>query len=257
MILRFFLLLFMKVYWKIYAIKNIAFKWFLSNFKLFCLSRLSVLMYIHKNFYDLLIITTFFFIIPQVRMNYQLIFLLSNIFWISMVEWRNIFEFERVLFDKKNATNTTIFLMLNLGLILLPLLVSFIYSEFVKTILIFHHSWHFHIYKIVSFVPGILCPLNSYKPELVSSIHHTKKSSWLKNINLLSVHWWNILAVEKLFLSSISPKKADDWKKQQVTVFTLIKYFISLCTFLPDQKSLTVNCIDSSFSINITFTQEM
>ena len=67
-------------------------------------------------------------------MNYQSIFLPSNILWIWIVEWRNIFEFERVLFDK-NATNTTIFLMLNLRVILLPLLVYFTYSEFVKSIL--------------------------------------------------------------------------------------------------------------------------
>ena len=108
-----------------------------------------------------------------------------------------------------------------------------------------------HLYQEFC-VHWILINQNLFLPSII-----LKKSSWLKKINLLCVHWWNILAVEKLFLSSISPKKADDWKKQQVTVFTLIKYFISLCTFLPDQKSLTVNCIDSSFSINITFTQEM
>ena len=108
-----------------------------------------------------------------------------------------------------------------------------------------------HLYQEFC-VHWILINQNLFLPSII-----LKKSSWLKKINLLCVHWWNILAVEKLFLSSISPRKADDWKKRQVTVFTLIKYFIFLRTFLSDQESHTNNCIDSSLSINRTFTQEM
>ena len=99
------------------------------------LSRFSVLIYIHKNFYDLLIIITFFFIIPkQVLINSQWIFLRSNILWIWMVEWRNIFQFERVLFDKK-CNKYYNFLNPNLGCKFIPRVVSFAYSEFVKSIL--------------------------------------------------------------------------------------------------------------------------
>ena len=99
------------------------------------LSRFSVLMYIHKNFYNLLIIITFFFIIPkQVLINSQWIFLRSNILWIWMVEWRNIFQFERALFDKK-CNKYYNFFNPKLGVILLPLLISFTYSEFIKSIL--------------------------------------------------------------------------------------------------------------------------
>ena len=111
------------------------FQWFLSNFKLFCLSILSVLMYIHETFYNLLIFITFFPIIPQqVLMNYQSIFY-RQIFYGSGWLNRETFLSLKGSCLIKNATNTRIFLMLNLGVILLPLLVSFTYSEFVKSIL--------------------------------------------------------------------------------------------------------------------------
>ena len=224
------------------------------------LSRFSVLIYIHKNFYDLLIIITFFFIIPkQVLINSQWIFLRSSILWIWMVEWRNIFQFERVLFDKK-CNKYYNFVNPNLGCNFTPP-VGFLYllkicKKYIEYFIIPNTSTFIrlsHLYQEF-YVHWILI---NEKPKFVSSIHQTKKSSWLKNINFLCVHWWNIQAVEKLFLSSISSKKADDWKKQQVTVYTLIKYFISLCNFLFDRKSLLVNCIDSSFSINRTLIQEM
>ena len=135
MIPRFFLLLLMKVYWKIYAIKNIVFKWFLSNFKLFCFSRLSVLMYLHKTFYDLLIIITFFSLYHNKFSWIINRFFYCHIFYGS--GWLNGETFYSLKGSCliKNATNTRIFLMLNLGVILLPLLVSFTYSEFVKSIL--------------------------------------------------------------------------------------------------------------------------
>ena len=130
MIFRFFLL-YMKIYWKIYAIKNIVFKWILSIFKLFCLSRFSVLS--QKIWW---------------RTYYYLFSLYHN-----KCSWTiNRFFYHQIFFGSgwlngetflsmkgscliKNARNTTIFLMLNLGVILLPPLVSFAYSEFVKSIL--------------------------------------------------------------------------------------------------------------------------
>ena len=135
MILRFFLLLFMKIYWKIYAIKNIVFKWFLSNFKLFCVD------------------FQFLYIFTKICMTYLLLLLPFFSLYHNKCSWIINRYFCRQIFDGsgwfngetflslkgscliKNATNTTIFLMLNLGLILLPLLVSFTYSEFLKSIL--------------------------------------------------------------------------------------------------------------------------
>ena len=136
MILRFFLLLLMKVYWKIYAIKNIVFKWFLSNFKLLCLSRLLVLIYINKTFYELLIIITFFFSLYHNKCSW----IINRFFYCQIFYGSGWLNGQTILSLKgscliKNATSTTISLMLNLGLILLPVLVSFTYSEFVKSIL--------------------------------------------------------------------------------------------------------------------------
>ena len=136
MIIRFFLLVFMKVYWKIYAIKNIVFKWLLSSFKLFCLSRLSVLMYILKNFYDLLIIITFFFSLYHNKCSW----IINQFFYCQIFDGSGWLNGETFLSLKGscliiNATNTKIFLMLNQGIILLPLLVCFTYSEFAKGIL--------------------------------------------------------------------------------------------------------------------------
>ena len=76
---------------------------------------------------------------------------------------------------------------------------------------------------------AIIAPLLHYPNEFfyfftgreknVSFIHQTKKSSWLRKYQfdvctlmkyfLISVHV-SLLAVEKLFLSSISPKKVHD-----------------------------------------------
>ena len=136
MILRFFLLLLMKVYWKIYAIKNIVFKWFLSNFKLLCLSRLLVLIYINKTFYELLIIITFFFSLYHNKCSW----IINRFFYCQIFYGSGWLNGQTILSLKgscliKNATSTTISLMLNLGVILLPVLVSFTYSEFVKSIL--------------------------------------------------------------------------------------------------------------------------
>ena len=73
-----------------------------SNFKQFCCLDFLFLCIFRKRFRIYLLILPFFrIILQQVLINYQLIFLQSNILWIWMVEWRNIFQFERVLFDKK------------------------------------------------------------------------------------------------------------------------------------------------------------
>ena len=156
------------------------------------LSRFSVLMYIHKNFYDLLIIITFFFIIPkQVLINSQWIFLRSNILWIWMVEWRNIFQFERVLFDKK-CNKYYNFLNPNLGCKFIPcdrfLYLLRICKKYTEYFIIPNTSTLirlFHLYQEF-WVQWIL--LNQ-KLVFFSSIHYTKKSRWLKNINLLCVRW--------------------------------------------------------------------
>ena len=200
----------------------------------------------------------FFFIIPQqVLMNYQSIFLLSNILWFWMVEWTNNFEFERVLFDKK-CNEYYNFFNVKPGGNFTPC-IGFLYilricKKYIEYFIIPISSTFIrlsHLYQEFC-VHWILINQNLFLPFII-----LKKSSWLKKINLLCVHWWNILAVEKLFLSSISRRKADDWKKRQVTMFTLIKYFIFLHTFLSEQKSHTNNCIDSSLWINRTFTLEM
>ena len=132
MILRFFLLLFMKISWKMYAIKNIVCKWFLSNFKLFCLSRFSVLS-------EKILWPYYYYLFFSLYYN-KCSWIINWFFYHQIFYGSGLLNGETFLSLKgscliKNATNTNIFLMLNLGVILLPLLVSFTYSEFAKSIL--------------------------------------------------------------------------------------------------------------------------
>ena len=108
---------------------------FFSNFKLFCCRDFLFLCKFTT------ILKTYLSLLPFSSLYHNKCSSIINLFFYHQIfygsAWLNGETFFSVKgsYLIKNATNTTTLLILTLGVILLPLLVSFTYSKFVKSIL--------------------------------------------------------------------------------------------------------------------------